>query len=602
MAQVRRLPLAELIEASNSIKPGGAASNAEWARLAAYYDDQSRGHTVADLRAMGVGVESNPVPLEMGRLLRQVVDRAATVYKRAPARWLMEPGGKRIAEDDPRHQAMLDAVSRAQYDVAWRLADRKRTLLGQVALRVYPSDHRSAAVLRLFAPQAVHRGVDPACADLMDHDRRFALELDGGIYEVWHRHPDDQAWCMSWTDKSGALLSEDLQPLRTEPDHRSPYAVLPVQMVYADHPGGAPWLPPSQSRQGWVRALNAVAADVHELVIQQAHATRVHKKSNPATPLASATGPSVTLGIDAADDLFDLTPSPAINDCLTVIDRFARFFAISESLPGNEFDPQRQILTGAALRVQLQPLIDRREDQVPLVVPDEQWMWRRLRAVHNVHSSAWGLERLDEDTELDLEVPDIEAPATETERGNASARRLAIGTASLVDLTMEETGATRPEAIKRIERIREDHRLYPPLLAPGALQKGPRMTGVSAALGPTAPDLAPDTVLDGKASVMDALRLVDGGAEPVEMEAQPAVPAGGVSVQDTALNGAQIASGLSIVERYVTGGVHRASAKAMLVAMLRIPADIAEDMLGPADFRPRAAEAADSPPPLADAS
>jgi len=483
-------------DADRASKPSGA--DREWGELAAYYDDQSRGHTRRALQDLGMGLADNQLPIDVGPLLRQVVDRAATVYRRAPSRFLARDG-ERLAEDSPEHLAMLGVLERAQYDVAWRRIDRRRTLLGQDIVRLYPSDARGSVVLRSFGPHQVMRMTDPANGDLMDDDQAFVLQLSGGSSELWYRHPDDGAWCAVWLSADGALLPR--QPFLELDEYRSPYTRLPVQQVYSDYPGGQPWLPPSQSRQAYVRGISAVVNDILALVAFQAHSTRVYLRRDPNNRLPDATGPGVVIAVDADEDVRDLTPAPAITQAVGVAEMLLRLFSTSEYLPANEFDPSKQLVTGAAYRVQLQPLQDRREDQIPLVLPDERGMYDRLRAVHNVHAVAWGADILDTDVQLELEVPDLEAPTTETEAGNLAARQLAIGTASVIDLLQRESGCTRAEAIRRYERILGDLERYPSRLAGAA----PDVTGPRPAASARPPDNAPDAVLDGRDSVVDAI-------------------------------------------------------------------------------------------------
>ncbi len=487
------LDFAALAQLSTARKPPGA--DQEWSELSAFYADQSRATTRSALAKLGVGLKDNAVPFDLGSLLRQAIDRSATVYRRAPSRWLLDEFGTRIDEFDHRHAAMLKVLEAAQYDVAWRRIDRLRTLLGQVCVRFYPSDPRSAILLRTFEPQNVHRLTNPACGDSLDEDEAFALELDGGVVELWSRHPDDRAWRMVWVDKE-TNKPTPMQPFANQPDFRSPYPFLPVQMVYGDYPSGCAWLPPRQGRQAWIRGLNAITNDVWSLVTHQAHSTRVYKRSDPNSKLPAESGHGVTYNVDVTEDVQDITPSPAIEQSLSVVKALSRLFAISEYLPGNEFDPEKSVLTGAALRVQLQPLYDRREDQVPLVTPDERSAFRRLRGVFNTHAATWGLDPLDESTTLELEIADLEAPATETEAGNLAARQVALGTASIIDLIQRENGCTRPEAIRRYERISRDNELYPPRVAS---QNEPKTQG------PQLSDNAPDAVLDKRASVIDAI-------------------------------------------------------------------------------------------------
>lgn len=491
--------LSALREADQRTKPAGA--DQEWSTLAAYYDDQSRTHTRRALEDLGMGLAANQLPIDVGPLLRQVVDRAATIYRRAPSRFLSR-GGERLAENSLEHELLEELLERAQYDVSWRRIDRRRTLLGQDVVRLYPDDQRRSVVLRSFGPHQVLRQVSMSGGDLMDSDECLALMLAGEAWELWYRHPEDRAWCAVWVDKDGGMLAQ--QPFATEPDYRSPYAVLPVQQVYADFSGGQPWLPPSQSRLAFVRGINATVNDLLALVAYQAHSTRVYQRVDPNNRLPESTGPGVVISIDRQEDVRDLTPAPAITQSIGVTELLLRLLATSEYLPANEFDPSKSLVTGAAYRVQLQPLQDRREDQISLVVPDERAMLSRLVAVHNLHASSWGTPQFPVDVELELEVPDMEAPTTETEAGNLASRQLAIGTASVIDLIQRESACSRSEAIARYDRIRRDLELYPSRLAAqpaaAATVTGPRPAGER-----RPPDEAPDAVLDGRDSVLEAV-------------------------------------------------------------------------------------------------
>jgi hypothetical protein len=491
--------LSRLQEADLRTKPAGA--DQEWSQLAAYYDDQSRSQTRRALEDLGMGLAANQLPIDVGPLLRQVVDRAATIYRRAPSRFLSR-AGQRLDEDSAEHELLEELLQRAQYDVAWRRIDRRRTLLGQDIVRLYPSDIRRSVVLRSFAPHQVMRMVSPTGGDLLDEDQALALMLAGDLWELWYRHVDDGAWCCVWVDRDGGLHGE--QPFAAEPDFRSPYSVLPIQQVYVDYPGGQPWLPPSQSRQAYVRGVSAVVNDLMALVAYQAHSTRVYMRRDPNNRLPEATGPGIVYTIDADEDVRDIAPSPAITQVAGVAELLLRLFSTSEYLPANEFDPSKSLVTGAAYRVQLQPLQDRREDQISLVVPDERAMLGRLVAVHNVHAASWGMPQFPVDVELQLEVPDMEAPTTETEAGNLAARQLAIGTASVIDLIQREAACTRGEAIARYERIRRDLELYPSRLAatPAAAAQ---VTGARPAGERRPPDEAPDAVTDGEDSVISAI-------------------------------------------------------------------------------------------------
>lgn len=484
----------QLKKRDDAIKPPDAQK--EWAWLTAMYEDQARALTTSMLAELKMGLADNTTPIEMGGLLRQAVNAAATIYKRSPTRWLTK-GGKRLEEASAEHKAAMAAMERAQADLSWRLIDRLRTLHEQAAFRFYPSDERKAVVMRVFEPQNVLRDPSPMAGDLMDEDTAFALGLEGGLFELWYRL-EDRSWAMQWIDEKGNALGE--QPFSAQPvPFKSPYPKLPVQMIYATSSGGKTWIPPRQSRMGWIKALTATGNDSLALVALQSAAQRVYKRDDPTHQLPRVAGAGVVLNIGKDEEVEDLTPSSALDQLLEVLKIYARFFALGESLPGNQFDPEKSAVTGAALRVLLAPLIDKREDQVPLVLPDERAAFGRFRGVHNVHAKAWGVEPLDPETDLDVEVPDLEAPTTEVEQGNQSTRQLAIGLASTIDLLQRDFGITRDSAVKRYGRVKSDNDIYPPLARPAP--DGPNNTEPP----PNAEKKSPD-VLKKKPSVISAVR------------------------------------------------------------------------------------------------
>ena len=525
--------LGNVLEASAATKPRDA--DQLWTELSAYFHDKAQDLTRRTLRSLGVGLRDNRRPVEPGVMLGRIVRRTAVMYDRPPSRWLTNAQGKRLSESSPDHRAMLDALRRAQYDLAWKTVDRLRALHRQVAIRFYPSDHRRGVVVRVFEPQHVHRWVDPACADLMDHDQAFALELAADTFEVWWRDDLGQ-WRMQWTDKNGAALPSPMQPFGPEqlgrlavlerrgdgereqrplgdatsipagfePAFVSPYEELPAQMIYESYPAGRPWLDPPQSRSGWIAMLSAIANDLWAMVTHQAHDKKVYKRRNPNNQLPEADGPSTTWNIDTEDEVELLHSDPKISESKEVLDRIAELWTLTEDLPVHELNAKPgEIVTGAALRVQMEPLQSRREDQVPLAQDDEREAWRRFRAVHNVHSAAWRVNELRPGLEMEVEIPDLAIPTTETERGNLVTRQLTIGTTSVIDVIMQERQCTREQAIKHFERVQADFEAYPPRVVPK--ESGPQNTQP-----PTnTPNNSPDFVRDGRASRMDAIRDVN---------------------------------------------------------------------------------------------
>lgn len=470
--------------------------------LVAYYDDASSDLTRQRLTELGVGLKANRRPLEVS-LLRRVIDRIAVVYDRPATRWLLKPSGERFAEDSGEHRLMTEILDRAQYDLAWRRVDRRRALVRMCAVRFYPSDARRSVVLRTFDPSQILRSPSTHAPDCIDEDNRFALKLAGGAWEAWERTSD--GWICFWLDEKGAPLES--QPFGAA--GAAPYPELPVQLIYDDWPDGRPWLPVRCSRLSWVEAINAISNDLWALIVTQAHSQRVLKSSNPTATWPSEAGPSTVVRIDADEDVEDLSANPRIAECQAVLESLTRLWMISEDLPASELDRSKQVVTGATLRVQEQPLLQRREAQIPLAREDERIAWRRLRAVHNFHAPDWGVPILNPTTELDVELADVEIPVDAREAQETIARSMALGSASVIDLIQAEHRVPRHQAIRIYERIQADREAYPIKGEPASQVAGQKPADVEAPENgadngaDAAPSLS-DLARDGADSVTDA--------------------------------------------------------------------------------------------------
>jgi len=500
--------LAGLRKADEARKPTNA--DVEWIRLNQFYEDAARAQIVSRLKELGVGLRDNARPLEIN-LLRRIIDRIAVVYDQSPNRFLVDSTGGRRAEDSPDHKSMLRALRLAQYDLAWRRADKLRSLMRQVVLRFSPSDARGACVLRIFEPFNVVRDPSPDAPDELDSDRRFALLLQGDplstteseqLWEYWERR--DDRWHMAWVDKAGQLVAD--QPLDRRADKSgppsfdvdlvSPYAELPCQVVYDEYSGGRSWLPPPSSRTAWVECINALGNDLWALVVNQAHTDRFFK-TDDTTAIPSKKGPGQAAAVPADTDIVDMSPNPAIDESRKLLDGYVKLWSVTEDLPVDEF-LNRQTATGAALKASERALQARREAQVLLVPEDERRAYRRLRGVWNVHAATWNTKELADGLDLEVEIPEIRQPVDQRELLEGHAKSQALGSKSTIDLIQAETGASRAAAIRIYERVALDREQFPAPASMAIPQDGPKLAGVS--------EDAPRADLDGSPSVVQAIK------------------------------------------------------------------------------------------------
>ena len=475
------------------------------------YHDASSEDTRALLQRVGAGLKNNPNPLEVA-LLRRIVDRLAVIYTRPPTRWYVR-GGMRLDEDGEEHTAIVETLERSKYDLALRYCDKTRTNLRQAVIRYYPSDALGCVVLRVFEPHIVLRAPSSYCPDTVDEDDAIALKIRGGrdpareLWEFWERAGTE--WSMTIVDGNGSPVAS--QPFA---DGRSPYAKLPIQIVYDGYPAGQAWLPPRFSRQSWSAAINAMANDLWALILHEAHSQKVVATDNTQL-VPKESGPSVTWVLPKDATASILSSTVHMKEASDVLESFVRLWTLSEDLPAVELDRTKQVVTGAALRVMSQPLLARRADQVPLAVADEKSGFERYRAVHNFHArysqaSNWRVAEIADDLSVEVEIADLEIPDSLDSVQQVGARQILVGTASVIDQIQAETGLPRHQAVKRYHQIQRDLVAYPPRHDPAS----------NPTQGPDGP--APKTTTEevyGAHSIVDALDAA-AAADPNQGEPQ----------------------------------------------------------------------------------
>lgn len=453
MGEFKQYDMAGLLDLDRELK--GEGSNQEWSRLDRIYRDNDRGDTVEVLRTLGQGILGNTRPVTV-QLLRRIVDRRAGLYHRAPSRFLLDDQGERLPDDHPDHKAMEAALKASQYDLFWREVDVTLALLFQCVIRFYPSDKEGRVVPRLFAPHNVFREPDDTIPNSLDHDRRFALKLSGNTYEYFQRTPGG--------DWEVAYVNEDGVPLEGQPFEETgglvPYD-LPAMILYDRYPAGQPWLEPSASRAAFHDMINAMANDQWAITRDEAHSLKIVQTDNTSM-VPKETGPGLiwVLPKDAEADV--LSNQPKLRESLETLESMVRLQAISEDLPASEFDKSKQIVTGAARKIEEGPLRARRDARRALAEQDEKKAYGRYVQVHNYHSTQWMDATQLADHGLDIEYAPMSNPLDAKEVQEANANGMEQGTRSRVDAVMAEHDVGRPEAIRIIRRVDKDMEDFPP--------------------------------------------------------------------------------------------------------------------------------------------
>jgi len=502
--------IARLIEIDRQHKPGGRQYDDTAVKLQQLYDDCAQQLILAHLKLLQVGNPANTTPLGVS-VLKRIVDAQSVVYRTPPTRRLVVDG---VELEDSRPAAMdaAEVFESMYYDLAWALIDRARNLHRQVAVVLQESPAHGCVQLRQFEPYNVRRHPNPMAPDLLSEDYAVAFQTrvscgeeaeEGDHYQLWIR--DDGGWNVAAVDGTGTLL-----PTQPYPDRRSPFgATLPAVMVYDEPPRGRAWLPHSEARVAYALNIDAIVNDLMYLVKQEAHTT-IAVATDDQRGLPTETGPGKIWRLPEGSSASTLATNPKISESGALLDQVLRLWATAESLPGDTFDPKRQVHTGAALKVQERPLEARRQRQVPMVCVDERRLYDALRVVHNTFASAMGAPPLPAAT-LRVTAGRAWQPVDPGELQGVAFKDIAIGAASVIDYRQERYGETRAQAIRAHERVQRDRELYPvqDQQNPGALvDGGPHAAtgegGAQKVDGAFNPELATST--DG-ASLTDAVRV-----------------------------------------------------------------------------------------------
>lgn len=448
-----------LKERTEALYPGGNRYVLGVQRLVQYYEDDAVNLTVQLLEMQG---SRTPITTNM---MKRVVNTLSVTYDQPPSRRLRGDGGIILPDDDPRVLAFERAVQSSGFDPHFRRIDAFRTLLGTVARRTYANDASSALSHRLFLPNCIFRAPMPGLEDDITMDDAVALKLSGDAYEMWERS-EDGSWRMFITDEGGEVLREPFGE-----DGTSPYDVLPIQLVHDQPAEGRAFMPLNQSRIGFQENLNRVINALPEMVDLQAYAQMVMKVADTTTATAMETGPRVTNVIRTDESLEAVQRNPLIDASGNAYMRIRDQWLVAENIPIDYFNGQANQQTGAALRAQLWPLKERRDEMQPLVVLEQVHAFEIFRSVWNAHGYG---DPIPEDVQLVVQVSDIPIPIDEDKLRDIGFREIAAGLSSTIMYLQRKHQISRQQAIEMYEQIKIDNAQYPPAQPMNALVDGPK--------------------------------------------------------------------------------------------------------------------------------
>lgn len=433
--------------------------------LLEYYGNRAEDRTKRVLAALGIVLRGatgmqpeNHRPLQIS-LLRYAIDRQAVVYARPPTRWLVdEATGTRQGSKSEQTKLMRLVYQRSRVDMVLRRVDRLANLLQVVLLRVYAVGDRLS--VRVFTGDNVRRAPDAAVQTDLARDLCFALKTSGNTWEFWERlhpladglpqAPQHQAWSMTllkW-DGSSKGSPQVLQPAVV-------MGFLPALLVY-ENEGDEAWPPLRTNRLAATEAINAMANDLWTGTHADTHSTRVWKGVE-AHEIPDSRGAGIEVAVPNPNvEVEDLAPRPQIDSSAASMNQEIALYLVSEDLPPDDLDKNKQVVTGAAQRTRLFGLIERRAAQAQMVPGNESGLYRIMRLQWNRLAARLGQPFLAVDTDIAVQLAAIDLPTEANLQVLANEKELALEVKSHIEVVMELRGVGRDEAVQILAQVALD--------------------------------------------------------------------------------------------------------------------------------------------------
>jgi len=482
-----------LLERDQALK--GPALNKESERLSAIYFAQARELTRQWLEQLGQGDPDQAKPLQ-SRLLRQLVRSVAVVWRRPPTRIVTLDGA-----DLPDRQKLAVAVDKlymdCKTDAYLKSLDRCRTLLGTSLGYVSPHPRGGGApLIRVFQPHNVLRDPEDSVQDDPAFDSAIAFRVKQGrdaedsIYHYFRREDEDTL--RGWRIKGNGELTSGEDELFE--GGLVPYRTPPWFVLYDELSEGAAWLPIDESRSAFALTTNVVLSELIYLVKQEAHSILAASNLSPGDQLPQRFGPGMLFGFEGEVDLRAVSLNPKLEQVIDVHKHLLEVMSAGEGLPPDYFLSTRRYETGAAGRLRLQDLEERRQEQMQDAIRTEASLFRILLEVHNATE---GRDTISEDLELRVELARPWFPTDVSDLQRAAAFDISLGAMSMVDYVMDRHQLTRGQAIAYLERVNVDRERYPVRENPAALLTGPRPANGPGSATPALDDDAQNVQRDG---------------------------------------------------------------------------------------------------------
>ena len=240
----------------------------------------------------------------------------------------------------------------------------------------------------------------------------------------------------------------------------NPYGVIPMVPIWDSYPtNGNFWQSGGDDLISVQSAINERLTDLLVVLRQQGFGQAV-VKGLPNQGSKLQVGPGTTIEIENPDgDYFYAKTNAPISEILDSIDFLVKQLAVSNGLPASSLSVKPTQESGLARISGNRELEELRRDQISLFNTYEKRLFRMFRIVWNVHNPMKKITYPDAKLKVDFFDPKpVLSPDKQTEQWE---KELQMGTISRVDiLQLKNPDLSREDAIKRLEEIRDENKLF----------------------------------------------------------------------------------------------------------------------------------------------
>lgn len=388
-------------------------------------------------------------------IVKKIVDKRATVYKRAP---------KRTFEgwDQTKGEELYRQLGA---NVVFKKANAMTALFKTSALQIVWNEKRGQARLCIVTPNVLD----------VEHD---GFPEDPSRVIVTHPNAKQELVTYSdWTADGYSLKDWRGYPKAVEGNsgNVNPYGVLPFVPLFDRIPESEFFLDGGDDIIVAQRALNVALANIWRATEWQALGQPVITGVTDQDVFSgkynvTEVGPNRNITLPVGGTFDFKSPQPNVEAMLLALEFLIKQTAVANNLAANVFELDSKAESGAAKIAESRDLIEARADDVELWRRYEAQAFETIKAVVNVHAP----DTIPEAATVSVDFGEIDEALSDNDRLTNYRERIDLGLWSPVDALMADNPdiRARDDALKILQERREES------AALGAAFSGPAFGGV----------------------------------------------------------------------------------------------------------------------------